>query len=225
MVLLVVAGLLVVALVVAIVTLRSALEGVIPAEEAVTATDVEVDIPDCTDQFPEWIDGLVESESSRIVQLYGTGPVTASAYRHPDDFPTVAVTWAGVVPNCGTTLVIPGDIGVAYYLDATTSSRSQFEALSSVLTALGFVMTADQGPRDLLEVDAGEPVGGESPVTPTEAPAVDGPVEGDSAESDTSAYRSFRLPDGTRMWVQFDPVDPAAPDGDGDLYLGYFPAT
>ena len=44
-------------------------------------------------------------------------------------------------------------------------------------------------------------------------------------ETSSSAYRYFRLPGGARLWMQFDPFDVADPDGDGDLYLGYFPAS
>ena len=224
-VLLVVGGLLVAALIAAAITLNAALAGVVASDDVETVTDVEVDIADCSDQFPEWIDTLISSESARIVQVYGTGPVTSTAYRHPDGFPTVAVTWAGIIPNCGTTLVIPGDVGVAYYLDATSSSRDQFEAMSSILTGLGYVMTSDETDRELLEVTSGDAPDEAPAAEETEAPT--GPTaDEDAAETaDVSAYRYFRLPDGSRLWVRFDPVDEADPDGEGDLYLGYFPAT
>jgi hypothetical protein len=224
-VLLVVTGLLVAASIAAAFTLNAALGGVVASDRVETVTDVEVDIADCSDQFPEWIDTLISSESARIVQVYGTGPVTATSYRHPEGFPTIAVTWAGIIPNCGTTLVIPGDVGVAYYLDATASSRGQFEAMSSILTGLGYVMTSDETDRELLEVTSGD-APAEAPV-PGETAAPAGPTadEGAPEATEVSAYRYFRLPDGARIWVRFDPVDEADPDGDGDLYLGYFPAT
>jgi hypothetical protein len=220
-VLLVLAGLLVVALIASFFALSSAVAGIVESDDVQTVTDVDVNIADCADDFPDWIDDLIRTESPRIVQLYGTGPVTATSYRQPEGFPTIAVTWAGIIPTCGTTLVIPGDIGVAYYLDAAQSSRIEYDALSSTLTALGYVMTTDDGPRELLEVttgqDSGAPAG-------TEPPA---PTEGDVAaeEADTSVYRYFRLPDGARLWAQFDPDDVADPDGAGDLYLGYFPPS
>lgn len=225
-VLLVIAAGLLVALVVAILTLRSALDAVIADTSTGPAASVTVDIPNCNDDFPEWIDGVIEAESSRIVQVYGTGPVTSAPYRHPDDFPTVALTWTRVIPTCGTTLVIPGGTEVAYYLDAAESSRTEFEAVSSVLTTLGYVMTADQVDRELLEVTGDEPTTPE-PVETTSPESPDGPVaeEGGDAESDASAYRYFRLPDGGRLWVQFDPFEVDDPEGAGDLYLGYFPAA
>lgn len=226
-VLLVVTGLLVAALVAGGLTLGAALDGVVASDDAATVSDVDVDIADCSEQFPDWVDDLISTESSRIVQIYGTGPVTSTSYRHPQGFPTIAVTWAGIVPNCGTTLVIPGDVGVAYYLDASSSSRGQFEALSSLLTGLGYVMTNDATDRDLLEVaDDGAstdvPVPGETDPAAPSGPSAD---EVGQDDGDVNAYRSFRLPDGSRLWVRFDPVDEADPDGDGDLYLGYFPAT
>ncbi|HWH97235.1 MAG TPA: hypothetical protein VNS80_02610 [Pseudolysinimonas sp.] len=222
-VLLVVAAALVVALVVAIITLRSALDAVIAVDRAGPAASVSVDIPNCTEEFPDWIDSLIETESPRIVQVYGTGPVTSASYQHPEGFPTVALTWTHVIPTCGTTLVIPGGTEVAYYLDAAESSRTEYEAVSSVLTALGYVMTADESDRELLEVESDEPAAPE----PTAPESPGGPAAGEDEESDSSAsaYRYFRLPDGGRLWVQFDPVDVADPDGAGDLYLGYFPAS
>jgi hypothetical protein len=221
-VLLVVVASLVVALVVSALTLRSALDAVIATERTGPAESVTVDIPDCNDEFPEWIDSLIETESPHIVQAYGTGPVTSVGYRHPEGFPTVALTWTRVIPTCGTTLVIPGGIEVAYYLDAAESSKTEFEAVSSVLTALGYVMTADEVERERLEVAGDEPA---EPETPTpEAP--EGPAAEEGGEESTaSAYRYFRLPGGGRLWMQFDPFDVADPDGAGDLYLGYFPRS
>jgi hypothetical protein len=226
--LLVVSGALVVALAAAVLTLRSALDAVIAVESAGPAASVSVDIPNCDDDFPDWVDELIATESPGIVQRYGTGPVTATSYRHPEGFPTVALTWTRVIPTCGTTLVIPDGTGVAYYLDAAESSRSEFEAVSSVLTALGYVMTADEVERELLEVagdESDEPVDAEpsAPVTPSSPSGPD--VDEQGEEASASAYRYFRLPGGGRLWMQFDPFDVADPEGSGDLYLGYFPAS
>jgi len=156
------------------------------------------------------------------VQVYGSGPVTSTAYRHPEGFPTVALTWTRVIPTCGTTLVVPDGTGVAYYLDAAESTRTEFEAVSSVLTSLGYVMTADQVERELLEVEGDEPDVPEpaAPESPTGPDAEEG-----EADDSASAYRYFRLPDGGRLWMQFDPFDVADPEGAGDLYLGYFPPS
>ncbi len=225
LVLLVVAGSLLVTLVVAILTLRSALDAVIAVDSTGPAESVTVDIADCKQEFPDWIDSLIETESPRIVQVYGTGPVTSAAYRHPEGFPTVALTWTRVIPTCGTTLVIPDGTEVAYYLDAAESSKTEFEAVSSVLTALGYVMTADEVERELLEVASDEPAEPAAPET-TAPESPDGPTAEEGGEETTaSAYRHFRLPDGGRLWMQFDPFDVADPDGAGDLYLGYFPAA
>jgi hypothetical protein len=224
-VLLVVAGSLLVALVIAVLTLRSALDAVIAVDSSGPAASVSVDIPNCVDEYPDWVDELIETESPRIIQVYGSGPVTSTSYRHPEGFPTVALTWTRVIPTCGTTLVVPDGTGVAYYLDAAESSRTEFEAVSSVLTALGYVMTADQAERELLEVvsDDSEAPEAEVPEAP-ESPT--GPVAEEGGEEvSASAYRLFRLPGGARLWMQFDPFDVADPDGDGDLYLGYFPAS
>jgi hypothetical protein len=224
-VLLVVAGSLLVALVIAVLTLRSALDAVIAVDSSGPAASVSVDIPNCVDEYPDWVDELIETESPRIIQVYGSGPVTSTSYRHPEGFPTVALTWTRVIPTCGTTLVVPDGTGVAYYLDAAESSRTEFEAVSSVLTALGYVMTADQAERELLEVvsDDSEAPEAEVPEAP-ESPT--GPVAEEGGEEvSASAYGLFRLPGGARLWMQFDPVDVADPDGDGDLYLGYFPAS
>jgi hypothetical protein len=221
-VLLVVVASLVVALVIAALTLRSALDAVIATESTGPAESVTVDIADCDDEFPEWIDSLIETESPRIVQTYGPGPVTSVGYRHPEGFPTVALTWTRVIPTCGTTLVIPDGTEVAYYLDAAESSKAEFEAVSSVLTALGYVMTADEVERELLEVTSDEPTEPEAP--PAETP--EGPAAEEGGEETTaSAYRDFRLPGGGRLWMQFDPFDVADPEGAGDLYLGYFPPS
>jgi hypothetical protein len=224
-VLLVVAGALLIALVAGVLTLRSALDAVIAVESSGPAASVSVDIPNCEGEYPEWVDTLIENESPRIIQVYGSGPVTAGSYRHPEGFPTVALTWTRVIPTCGTTLVIPDGTGVAYYLDAAESSRTEFEAVSSVLTALGYVMTADEGERELLEVVSDEPEAPDAEVP--EAPeSPTGPVAEEGGEEvSASAYRHFRLPGGGRLWMQFDPFDVADPDGDGDLYLGYFPAS
>jgi hypothetical protein len=224
-VLLVVAGALLIALVAGFLTLRSALDAVIAVESSGPAASVSVDIPNCEGEYPEWVDTLIENESPRIIQVYGSGPVTAGSYRHPEGFPTVALTWTRVIPTCGTTLVIPDGTGVAYYLDAAESSRTEFEAVSSVLTALGYVMTADEGERELLEVVSDEPEAPDAEVP--EAPeSPTGPVAEEGGEEvSASAYRHFRLPGGGRLWMQFDPFDVADPDGDGDLYLGYFPAS
>jgi hypothetical protein len=224
-VLLVVAGALLIALVVGVLTLRSALDAVIAVESSGPAASVSVDIPNCEGEYPEWVDTLIENESPRIIQVYGSGPVTAGSYRHPEGFPTVALTWTRVIPTCGTTLVIPDGTGVAYYLDAAESSRTEFEAVSSVLTALGYVMTADEGERELLEVVSDEPEAPDAEVP--EAPeSPTGPVAEEGGEEvSASAYRHFRLPGGGRLWMQFDPLDVADPDGEGDLYLGYFPAS
>lgn len=218
--LLVVVASLVVALVVAALTLRSALDAVIATESTGPAESVTVDIADCDDEFPEWIDSLIETESPRIVQTYGPGPVTSAGYRHPEGFPTVALTWTRVIPTCGTTLVIPDGTEVAYYLDAAESSKAEFEAVSSVLTALGYVMTADEVERELLEVADDDTAAPETPAAETP----DGPAAEEGGEEATaSAYRYFRLPGGGRLWMQFDPFDVADPEGTGDLYLGYFP--
>jgi hypothetical protein len=224
-VLLVVAGALLIALVAGVLTLRSALDAVIAVESSGPAASVSVDIPNCEGEYPEWVDTLIENESPRIIQVYGSGPVTAGSYRHPEGFPTVALTWTRVIPTCGTTLVIPDGTGVAYYLDAAESSRTEFEAVSSVLTALGYVMTADEGERELLEVVSDEPEAPDAEVP--EAPeSPTGPVAEEGGEEvSASAYRHFRLPGGGRLWMQFDPFDVADPDGEGDLYLGYFPAS
>lgn len=220
-VLLVVAGALLIALVVSLLTLRSALDAVITVDSSGPAASVSVDIPNCVEEYPDWVDSLIETESPRIIQVYGGGPVTSTSYRHPEGFPTVALTWTRVIPTCGTTLVIPGGTEVAYYLDAAESSRTEFEAVSSVLTALGYVMTADEVERELLEVEGDEPQT-PAPITP-ESPA--GPDAGEGEEASASAYRYFRLPGGGRLWMQFDPADVADPEGAGDLYLGYFPAS
>jgi hypothetical protein len=221
-VLLVVAAALLVALVVAILSLRSALDAVVAVDSTGPAASVSVDIPNCADEFPEWIDDLIATEAPRIVQVYGSGPVTSTAYRHPEGFPTVALTWTRVIPTCGTTLVVPDGTGVAYYLDAAESTRTEFEAVSSVLTSLGYVMTADQVERELLEVEGDEPEVPEpaAPESPTGPDAEEG-----EADDSASAYRYFRLPDGGRLWMQFDPFDIADPEGAGDLYLGYFPPS
>jgi hypothetical protein len=224
-VLLVVAGALLIGLVAGILTLRAALDAVIAVDSTAPEESVSVDIPNCVDEYPDWVDTLIENESPRIIQVYGSGPVTSTSYRHPDGFPTVALTWTRVIPTCGTTLVVPDGTEVAYYLDAAESSRTEFEAVSSVLTALGYVMTADEGERELLEVASDEPESPEAepPVTP-ESPT--GPeVDEGGEEVSASAYRYFRLPGGGRLWMQFDPFDVADPDGAGDLYLGYFPAS
>jgi hypothetical protein len=219
--LLVVAAALLVALVVAILTLRSALDAVVAVDSAGPIESVSVDIPDCNDEFPEWIDELIATEAPRIIQVYGSGRVTSTSYRHPEGFPTVALTWTRVIPTCGTTLVVPDGTEVAYYLDAAESSRTEFEAVSAVLTALGYVMTADEAERELLQVEGDEPV--------PDAPESDSPTgpdaEAGEAEDSASAYRYFRLPDGGRLWMQFDPFDVADPEGDGDFYLGYFPPS
>jgi hypothetical protein len=86
-------------------------------------------------------------------------------------------------------------------------------------------MTADEGERELLEVVSDEPEAPDAEVP--EAPeSPTGPVAEEGGEEvSASAYRHFRLPGGGRLWMQFDPFDVADPDGPGDLYLGYFPAS
>lgn len=222
LVLLVLAGALAVGLVAGLLTLQAALAAIVPSDAAERTDSVAIDLPDCRAEFAPWIETLIENESPRIVQVYGSGPVTAAAYRHPEGFPTAAFAWSSVQPTCGTTLVIPDGTGVAYYVDAADSSRAQFDAVSSLLTSMGYVMTADDSERELLQLDAeaGEPVHEEQP---TEAPG--GPTAGEEEVATGSAYRYFRLPDGRRLWMQFDPFDVADPDGAGDLYFGYFPAS
>lgn len=221
-VLLALVGVLVVALVAGTLTLRAAIDAIVPSESAGRTDSVAIDLPDCRGEFGPWVETLIEQESPRIVQVYGQSPVTATAYRHPEGFPTVAFAWSSVQPTCGTTLVLPDGTGVAYYVDAADSSRAQFDAVSSLLTALGYVMTADDSDRELLEIEetADEPVAPEA-----DESAPDGPVAGEEEASNGSAYHYFRLPDGRRLWIQFDPFDGLDPDGAGDLYFGYFPAA
>src|SRR5690606_37350049 len=134
-----------------------------------------------------------------------------------ETFPSAALAWAGVRPDCGSMMVVDTDQSAwSYRLDVTTVTRTQFDAISSLLTAMGYTLIFDEVPHDLLQVGEVSP---ESDLEGSEGQGDQAEAGGDGAASE-SWYREFAHEDGW-FWMTFFLDDPDADELTGELVIGY----
>jgi hypothetical protein len=174
-------------------------------------------LADCQERFPEWTEEWLQGELTAIRDAKGgDAEGVAAPWRTPETFPSAALAWSGIVPECGSTMVVDVDDSVwASRMDVTEATRTQFDAMSNLLSAMGYSLTFDEVPHDLLQVGGIEPE--------SESPE-EGLSDADSGAGDdqTAArwYREFANADGV-IWMAFFPADPAADEPAGELVIGY----
>jgi hypothetical protein len=187
------------------------------------------ELADCRELFPEWTEEWVQGQRAGIRDAKGDDANgVAEPWRTPESFPSAAIAWAGLVPACGSTMVVDVDGSVwTSRMDVTEATRTQFDAVSNLLAAMGYSLTFDQVPHELLQVSEVAP---ESEVTEsddvqsddvqTDGVETDGETtEGDDAAA-TTWYREFANADGW-FWMTFFPDDPDADQPVGELVIGY----
>lgn len=168
-------------------------------------------ITDCATTNPDWIAKWVTGQADPIRAKYGDTVVAHSAgWSTPAEFPVSAYAWAGTSPACGSTIVLSDGTVWSYRLDVKSATRRQFDAVSSMLTATGFLMTADVVPRAGL----GDP-------GLTDATNGDADASAAGASSSDSPYREFEKPDGTAVWMTLYTDDLTGDDASGELLIGF----
>jgi len=187
-------GVLVVALVLATFALNAVLEARLPKSVPAAAGGTSAsDIADCSKLSPKWIGDWVTSEKAPIAQAYNSQMTgTAQPWQTPDGFPVAAFAWAQTTPACGNIIRLSdGKTIWAYRLDVDSATRKQFDGISTLLSAMGYLMVSDEVPLDQIgqddsadSTDSTDSSGGASPTpTPTGTAA-------------TSLYREFSARDG-----------------------------
>lgn len=170
------------------------------------------DLPDCSEFYPEWIQAWVDEELVDIRAEY-TPDETAvvTAWSTPAEFPAAAFGWAGVVPECGSMMLVgsTGDVWTTR-LEIPTIDKAQFTAVATTLTALGWVLTYDQVPHEFLSIE-----GEQSDETAEDAEQQSGD------DSGASWFRELSNRSGT-ISLTFFPDDPAAANPAGELVVSYF---
>ena len=176
------------------------------------------ELADCQELYPAWNDEWVEGQLSAIRDEKGDDANgVAMPWRTPETFPAAALGWAGVVPECGSTMVVDVDGSAwTYRLEVVEATATQFDAVANVLAAMGYSLTFDQVPHDLLQVGEVAP---ESEVTESEDSQSDGEADEDGTTSATW-YREFANEHGW-FWMTFFPGDPDAEVPTGELVIGY----
>src|SRR5262249_27193709 len=94
-------------------------------------------------------------------------------------------------------------------LDIASVDKAQFTAVSTSLTALGYLLTSDQVPHEFLSIE------GEQPES-----AQDGEAQSEGADA-ASWFREFSSESGT-VSLTFFPDAPAAANPAGELVVAYF---
>ncbi len=177
------------------------------------------ELADCNTLYPEWTDAWVQGQLAAIRDAKGDDANgVAAPWRTPEHFPSAAIAWSGIVPVCGSTMVVDVDDSAwTYRMDVTEVTETQFAAASNLLAAMGYSLTYDQVPHDLLQV-------GEVAPDTTDSESEDGQSDGDTTEADGSTaaswYREFANADGW-VWMTFFPNDPNAEVPVGELVIGY----
>jgi hypothetical protein len=218
----VLAGLLVLVLagIVVSVLVLDHLVGSLHRGTAIAQSGTDADLTDCRDLYPEWIDTWVEKTSTDIRLQYGDDEkAVVIPWSTPDGFPAAAFAWADAVPDCGSTMLVEstGEIWTNR-LDIATIDKAQFTAISTSLSALGYLLTDDQVPHDTLSI------AGEQPdATGTEGDDQSEDQSGDQpgdAEG-VSWFRQFTSASGT-VALTFFPDDAGAPNPSGELVIAYY---
>jgi hypothetical protein len=214
-VLLVVVGLLAVAIVVVVFALNAVLEARLPKSAAATDSGSSAsDITDCSSVDAKWIGDWVTSQKAPIAQAYGS-TVTGAAgpWQTPDDFPVAAFAWAQTVPACGSIIQLSDHKTIwQYRLDVDTATRTQFDGISTMLSAMGYLMVADQVPLDQIGQD------NTSGAAPT--PAATG--DPTAPDTPTNLYREFSAPRGNGdLWMTLFTTDLKSDTASGELLIGF----
>jgi hypothetical protein len=176
------------------------------------------ELADCQELYPDWNDEWVEGQLGAIRDEKGDDASgVAMPWRTPETFPAAALAWAGVVPECGSTMIVDVDGSAwTYRLEVVEATATQFDAVANVLVAMGYSLTFDQVPHDLLQVGEVAP---ESEATESGDGQSDGEVDQDGTSA-TTWYREFANEDGW-FWMTFFPDDPHADVPSGELVIGY----
>lgn len=170
------------------------------------------ELPDCSGPYPDWIAAWVEDELGAIRAEYGQGEDSVvTAWMTPEEFPAAAFGWAGVVPDCGSMMLVrsTGDLWAAR-LDVATVDKAQFTAVATTLAALGYVLTYDQVPHEFLAIE-GEPVD-----------VAEDAEEQSGQQTGASWFREFSSETG-RVSLTFFPDDPEATNPAGELVIVFLP--
>jgi hypothetical protein len=139
-------------------------------------------------------------------------------WRTPETFPSAALAWARIVPECGSTMLVDTDNSVwSSRMDVTEVTRTQFDAVSNLLAAMGYSLTFDQVPHDLLQVGEVQPESADVESEDSQSGTDSSDGDGQTA---ASWYREFANADGW-FWMNFFPDDPDADDPTGELVIGY----
>jgi hypothetical protein len=96
-------------------------------------------------------------------------------------------------------------------LEVPSIDKSQFTAVATSLTALGWVLTYDQVPHEFLSIEGEQP---------DDATAEDAEQQSGD-QSGSSWFREFSNRSGT-VSLTFFPDDPAAANPTGELVVAYF---
>jgi hypothetical protein len=176
------------------------------------------ELADCAELYPEWTEEWLQTQLRGIRDEKGDDANgVAVPWRTPETFPAAALAWADVAPECGSTMIVDIDGSAwSYRLEVVEATGTQFDAVASVLVAMGYSLTFDQVPHDLLQVGEVAP---EAEVTESEDGQSGGEVDQGGASA-TTWYREFANPDGW-IWMTFFPDDPDAEEPLGELVIGY----
>ena len=177
------------------------------------------ELADCQDLYPAWNDEWVQSQLSAIRDEKGDDANgVAVPWRTPETFPAAALAWADVVPECGSTMIVDVDDSAwTYRLEVVTATETQFDAVGNLLAAMGYSLTFDQVPHDLLQVGEVAP---ESEFTESEDGQSDGEAPDEDGTTAATWYREFANADGW-FWMTFFPEDATADVPSGELVIGY----
>ena len=177
------------------------------------------ELADCNELYPAWTDEWVQGQLAAIRDAKGDDANgVAAPWRTPESFPSAALAWAGIVPECGSTMLVDVDDSAwSYRMDVVSVTETQFDAAGNLLAAMGYSLTYDQVPHDLLQVGEVAP---ESELTESEDGQSDGETTEDDDASAVTWYREFANADGW-IWMTFFPNDPDAEVPAGELVIGY----
>ena len=191
----------------AAVALLNTAAGVVPGpvgEQGGTASD----IAECSGTRADDIARWVRLEQRRITARYGESrTVVAGPWVTADDFPVAAFAWAHVTPDCGASMVLDGDTRWLYRAYVESVSHRQFESVSSMLTAMGYLMVLDDVPHSELGDDDED----------SADDGADDPVP--------SLEREFQRADGVTVRLALAIDDYGDLDATGDLTIEFAPAA
>lgn len=183
--------------------------GAVLAQSATTGAELK----DCAIDYPKWVDDWVKAELADIQREFAPDETAVAVpWSTPEQFPAGVFGWAAAVPECGNVLLVgsTGDLWTGRFA-VDSVDKAQFTAISTSLSALGYVLTYDEVPHEFLSV-AGE----------QNADPVSAEEQSDGQNAGVFWYREFGSATGI-VTLTFFPDDPEAANPSGELIVSYFP--